>query len=259
MVPAGLLLLADSRTPSGGHGHSGGVEALVDRGLIRTVDDLALFLEGRLATGGRVPAAAAAAACALAASRGSARSGARVGADGPGLPRESTRPGGRAGAGRFPDWARWDAAVSARTPSAALRLASRAQGAALLRTVALAWPGPAVDALRALPHVHHPLVLGVAAAGAGASPEDAAGLALHHLVGGACSAAVRLLGLDPLAVAAAAVAAGRSADPVATDAAADAALAVLADDPGLLPADGSPLHDVLAQLHDISEATLFAS
>jgi hypothetical protein len=56
-------------------------------------------------------------------------------------------------------------------------------------------------------------------------------------------------------VAAAAVAAGRSADPVA----ADAALAVLADDPGLLPADGSPLHDVLAQLHDISEATLFAS
>jgi hypothetical protein len=60
-------------------------------------------------------------------------------------------------------------------------------------------------------------------------------------------------------VAAAAVAAGRSADPVAADAAADAALAVLADDPGLLPADGSPLHDVLAQLHDISEATLFAS
>ncbi|WP_297649747.1 urease accessory UreF family protein, partial [Pseudonocardia sp.] len=172
MVPAGLLLLADSRTPSGGHGHSGGVEALVDRGLIRTVDDLALFLEGRLATGGRVQAAAAAAACALAASRESARSGARVGADGPGLPGESTRPGGRAGAGRFPDWARWDAAVSARTPSAALRLASRAQGAALLRTVALAWPGPAVDALRALPHVHHPLVLGVAAAGAGASPED---------------------------------------------------------------------------------------
>ena len=28
------LLLADSRLPSGGHGHSGGVEALVDRGQV---------------------------------------------------------------------------------------------------------------------------------------------------------------------------------------------------------------------------------
>ena len=237
IVPSGLLLLADSRTPSGGHGHSGGVEMLVDRGLIRTVPDLAAFLEGRLATGGRVPAAAAAAACALA-----ARS-------------QPSQQGGLAAI----RWEPWDAAVSARTPSAPLRRASRAQGAALLRTVALAWPGPAVDALRNLPHVHHPLVLGVAAAAAGASPEDAAGLAVHHMVGGACSAAVRLLGFDPLAVAAVAVAAGRSAERVAAGAAADAALAVLADDPSLLPADGSPLHDVLAQLHDISEATLFAS
>jgi len=31
---AGLLLLADSRLPAGGHGHSGGVEALVDCGLL---------------------------------------------------------------------------------------------------------------------------------------------------------------------------------------------------------------------------------
>ena len=65
MLP--LLLLADSRLPSGGHGHSGGVEALVDRDLLRTEEDLALFLEGRVRTGGRVVAAAAAAACALAA------------------------------------------------------------------------------------------------------------------------------------------------------------------------------------------------
>ena len=244
VVPSGLLLLADSRTPSGGHGHSGGVEALVDRGLIRTVADLRAFLDGRLRTGARVPAAAAAAACALA---------------GP-LPH-----GGRAPTGwehshhAAVRWELWDAAVSARMPSAALRAASRAQGSALLRTVALAWPGPAVAALRALPRVHHPLVLGVAAAGAGATPAEAAVLALHHLVGGACSAAVRLLGLDPLAVAAVAVAAGRTAEPAAAAAAADAAPAVLADDPTLLPADGSPLHDILAQLHDTSEATLFAS
>ena len=55
---SGLLLLADSRLPSGGHGHSGGVEALVDRGLLRSEADLAAFLAGRIATGAAVPAAA---------------------------------------------------------------------------------------------------------------------------------------------------------------------------------------------------------
>jgi urease accessory protein len=229
-----LLLLADSRLPSGGHGHSGGIEALVDRGLVRSVDDLALFLDGRVRTGGRVVAAAAAAACALAA-------------------------GGVASLPTTPDWARWDAAVSARTPSAALRAASRAQGGALLRTVTLAFPSPAVAALRALPRVHHPLVLGAAAAAAGADPVQAAALALHHLVGGASTAAVRLLGLDPLRVSAAAAAVARTADPVAANAAAVAVVAVAAGDPTLLPTEGSPLTDVLAELHRTTEATLFAS
>jgi len=226
-----LLLLADSRLPSGGHGHSGGVEALVDRALLESVDDLALFLEGRIRTGGRVVAEAAAAACVLATGAG----------------------GGPA------DWPRWEAAIAARTPSAALRAASRAQGAALLRTVALAFPGPAVTALRALPRVHHPLVLGAAAAAAGAGPAEAAALALHHLVGGASTAAVRLLGLDPLRVTAVAAGVARAADPVAADAAALGAAAVAAGDPALLPTEGSPLTDVLAELHRASEATLFAS
>ena len=159
-----------------------------------------------------------------------------------------------------PDWAPWDAAVSARIPSAALRAASRAQGAALLRTVALAFPTPAVAALRALPRVHHPLVLGAAAAAAGADPGQAAALALHHLVGGAATAAVRLLGLDPLRVTAVTVGrrAGRPTpwppmpprsrqrpSPRATR--------------RCCPTEGSPLTDVLAELHRASEATLFAS
>ena len=157
------------------------------------------------------------------------------------------------------DWAPWDAAVSARTPSAALRAASRAQGAALLRTVSLAFPTPAVAALRALPRVHHPLVLGAAAAAAGADPAQAAALAVHHLVGGAATAAVRLLGLDPLRVTAVTAAVARSAEPVAADAATLGSAAVAAGDPALLPTEGSPLTDVLAELHRASEATLFAS
>lgn len=251
MITSGLLLLADSRLPSGGHGHSGGVEALVDRGLVRSEADLALFLGGRLRTGGLVPAAAAAAACLLA--RRQEGHLQDVSWRESGLPDVPDVPADR------PDWADWDAAVSARTPSVALRRASWAQGAALLRTVALAWPGSVVDALRALPRVHHPLVLGAAAAAAGAGPREAAQLALHHVIGGACTAAVRLLGLDPLAVAALAATAGRAAEPVAVSAADAAVAAVVAADPTLLPTEGSPLHDVLAQLHSTSEATLFAS
>lgn len=223
-----LLVLADSRLPSGGHGHSGGVEALAMRGLLRTDAELALFLQGRLRTGGETIAAAAAAACLLAAVPGT-------------------------------DWSRWDAAVDVRTPSAALRAASRGQGGALLRTVAGAWPGPAVAALQDLRRPHHPLVLGVAAAGAAATAEEAAALALHHLTGGAATAGVRLLGLDPLAVAAVTAEVARAARPVATSAAAAARVAVDAGDPTLLPAGGSPLHDVLAQLHHSAEVTLFAS
>ncbi|MDQ5855219.1 MAG: urease accessory protein UreF, partial [Actinomycetota bacterium] len=35
MVTLGSLLLADSRLPAGGHAHSGGVGAAVERGLLR--------------------------------------------------------------------------------------------------------------------------------------------------------------------------------------------------------------------------------
>ena len=264
MLP--LFLLADSRLPSGSHGHSGGVEALVDRGLVRTAEDLALFLQGRVRTGGRVVAAAAAAACVLAdGSRGWQQGGVAVTGREQGHPAATPAEPGRAlehpaPGDRAPvDWAPWDAAVSARTPSAALRVASRAQGAALLRTVSLAFPTPAVTALRALPRVHHPLVLGAAAAAAGGDPAQAAALALHHLVGGAATAAVRLLGLDPLRVTAVTAAVARSAEPVAADAATLGCAAVAAGDPALLPTEGSALTDVLAELHRASEATLFAS
>lgn len=226
MELGGLLLLADSRLPSGGHIHSGGVEAQVDRGLIRDPSDLALFLDARIRTAGLCASAFAAV-------------GALV-------------------SGR--DWLPWDRAVDVRTPVHGLREASRAQGAALLRTARHAWP--ASEGLRALAELgrpHHPLVLGAASAAAGAGPEQAAALAVHHLVGGGATAAVRLLGLDPLRVAAVQAGLVPLADRTASAAVAAARASVIADDPDLLPADTTPLPDILAELHHASEVTLFAS
>jgi urease accessory protein len=53
-----LLLLADGRFPTGGHVHSGGVEAAVTDGRIGDPGSLARYLRGRLATTGRLDAEA---------------------------------------------------------------------------------------------------------------------------------------------------------------------------------------------------------
>ncbi|MDQ4009558.1 MAG: urease accessory protein UreF [Actinomycetota bacterium] len=222
----GSLLVADSRLPTGSHAHSGGVEAAVERGLLRDEADLALFLAGRLRGSGPVVAAMAAAGCLLTADA---------------------------------EWARWDAAVSARIPSAAMREASRAQGAALLRTASWAWPAATLEALRQTGRPHHPLVLGAVVAAAGDGPDAAALLALHHLLGGACAAAVRLLGLDPIAVAAVQARANGSTEQVALAATRVAHEAVAQRDTRLLPSTGTPLAEVLAELHARTEVTLFAS
>lgn len=224
MAALGVLLLADSRLPNGAHAHSGGVETAVAAGLLSTVDDLGLFLRGRLRTAAPVLAEFSAAACLL---------------------------------GVDTDWARWDRALSARIPSAALRAASRLQGSALLRTVAGMWPVP--EGLRRLGRPHQPLVLGAATAAGGGHALDAATLAVHHVLGGACSAAVRLLGLDPLAVAACQAAVADLGTAVARQAVLAAEIAVTSDDPSALAAVSGPLTELLAAEHAQQEVTLFAS
>jgi urease accessory protein len=220
MSALSVLLLADSRLPNGGHAHSGGVEMAVEVGIVSTVDDLAMFLRGRLRTAAPVLASFSAAGALLAG-----------------------------------DWARWDRALSARIPSAALRVASRLQGAALLRTVGGMWPLP--GELVALGRPHQPLVLGAATKAGGGDARDAALLAAHHLLGGACSAAVRLLGLDPLAVAAVQAEVGDLA--VVEDAVAAAEVAVAAADPGSLSTVSGPMTELLAAAHAQQEVTFFAS
>ncbi|BCB89033.1 urease accessory protein UreF [Phytohabitans suffuscus] len=203
-----LLLLADGRFPAGGHAHSGGLEAAVTAGRVRDLDGLAGFLRGRLATAGLVSAAFAAAAC------------------------------------RGDDLGRLEAELDARTPSPALRKASRAQGRALLRTGRALWTLSTVER-----ELHHPVALGVVAAAAGLTPAEAALTAAYGTVTGPASAAVRLLGLDPYATHALVARLAADCDSVA-------ARATTMDD---LPACSAPLLDIGAEAHATWEVRLFAS
>jgi urease accessory protein len=220
---ASLLLLADSRFPTGAHAHSAGVEASHGRGDVRSTADLASFLDGRLATVAPTEAAFAAAACANA------------------LPLPLL-----------------DLELAARTPSPRLRMLSRSLGRQLLRPAERAWPGPVYGRLRAL-HADgpmQPIALGAVAHCAGLTPHEAALCSLHHLVGAVTTAAVRLLGLDPFDVHAIAARLGPQLDDLAADAAraADAAI-----DGAPLPSTTSLLADILAEHHATWEVRLFAS
>ncbi|WP_433424778.1 urease accessory protein UreF [Microtetraspora malaysiensis] len=215
-MDAALLLLADSRLPAGGHAHSGGVEEAVRAGAVTGPGDLARFLRGRLATAGLVAAALAAAACELGSTCdiGSARELGSAVIDAPAplanarrrpadLDSESTAPEPAGGA---PEpivlWRRLDAEADARTSSPAQREAARTQGRLLVRTARRIWPSPVLETLaRAVPEgAHHPIALGAAAAAAGCDPDQAALAAAYASVTGPATAAVRLLGLDPVAV-----------------------------------------------------------
>ncbi|OLT39949.1 urease accessory protein UreF [Saccharomonospora sp. CUA-673] len=223
------LILADSRFPGGGHVHSGGLEEAVERGIIRGIGDLPPFLSGRLRSAGEL-AAVFAAAAAHAAARGV--------------------PSGH--------WTTLDVELDARTPSAAQREASRAQGRGTARAAKAGWPSSALrDLLTATPRPHHPVILGAITGVGGGRPVDAAATAAYLAVSGPASAAVRLLGLDPLAVNGAVADLSRALDDVAERAATHAGL-----DPRHLPAPGAPALDLFAEAHlrhHKEEVRLFAS
>jgi urease accessory protein len=219
---ASLLLLADGRLPAGGHAHSGGLESAVGAGRVRDVPSLEAFLRGRLATAGLVAAAFAAAAC-----------------------HHATRDDGAG-------WPDLDPEYDARTPSPALRHASRAQGRALLRAGSAMWTVPAGPTHPDGPH--HPVALGLVAAAAGLGAGEAALVAAYGSVSGPAGAAVRLLGLDPYPVHA--LLARLAPD---CDAVADRAAAYRDNDPADLPAAGAVLLDIGAEDHATWEVRLFAS
>jgi urease accessory protein len=220
MNPA-ILLLTDSRLPAGGHAHSGGVEQAVTSGAVHDVPSLESFLRGRLHTAGAVTAALAAASCAFASCT----------------------------AGAPPTWDDLDAEADARTASPAQRAASRVQGRLLLRVARRLWPSPVLEELaEAVPSPHHPLALGAAAHAAGASPEDAALAAAYHAISGPATAAVRLLGLDPVAV-------HRLLADLSRELPAHTRPSTWAD----LPAHSAPALDLLAERHARAQVRLFVS
>ncbi|HET9690622.1 MAG TPA: urease accessory UreF family protein, partial [Acidimicrobiales bacterium] len=163
---ATLLLLADGRLPTGGHAHSGGLEAAVRAGLVTGIADLERWLTGRLATVGAVDAALAAASWARA------------------WGRPLVAVGG--------EWA-------ARTPVAAVRAAGLAQGRGLLRVARRAWP----DAVHDLPtELAWPVALGAVCRRVGLPATAATSAAAGAATSGPAWAATRLLGCDPYEVAA---------------------------------------------------------
>jgi urease accessory protein len=256
-----LLLMLDSRAPAGAHNHSGGMEAAVGTGLVAGPGDVEQFCRARLRTSGPVAAAFAASACRLAQANA--------------VPEE---------------WELLDAELDARIPSEAARGASRQLGGGLLRLLrsllpsaglVTPWgqlgsqhnppalhrspasqhssqqrlPAPDVDsAPRHSSAPHHPLVLGAGVAVAGGNLELAARAAALAACAGPASAAVRLLGLDPFAVQG--MLARLSPD---IDSCAEEAALAAADPPAMLPCEGAPALDLLADYHLTREVRLFAS
>ena len=230
MTRSALLLLADSRFPAGAHALSGGLEAACAAGRVHDGASLREFLLGRLHTGALTAAAFAAAACQ---------------ADSAEL------------------LAELDHEYDVRLVAGQLRTSSRRHGRQLTRAAGAAWPGPRFELLAAaLPEgqgPHHPIALGVACAGAALPAEDAASCAVQATLDAPAQAAIRLLGLDPVEVAALLAGLAPTADRIAARALTSARMALLKGDPGLLPALGAPLLDLVAQDHSTWEVRLFAT
>jgi urease accessory protein len=228
-VTVELLLLVDGRTPTGGHAHSGGLEAAVASGLVGDAISLHGWLIGRLETVGRVDAAFSAAWWAR------CTAGEAAGAEWAGLVDEY--------------WAR--------TPAAALRDASRAQARGVLRAGRAMWPGPAVAAASAVPGgAPWPLAFAAVAADAGVGLEELTLGAASTAVTGPAWAATRLLGLDPYEVARCLVELAARVQAVAS---ASRRWGRTGLDPSDLPAGSGLLLDIGAERHATWEVRLFAS
>jgi urease accessory protein len=162
---ATLLTLADSRLPTGGHVHSGGVEEAIACGLVYDLTTLRSYLRRRIRAHGLVTASVAFA----------VHSGSLSVSDA-------------------------DRETDARTPAPAARQASRAQGRGLTRLARRVWPDGGWTALGTTPHLS--VAAGAVGAASGLEPEQTALSVVYTTMTGSATAAQRLLALDPGDVAA---------------------------------------------------------
>jgi urease accessory protein len=162
---ATLLTMADSRLPTGGHVHSGGVEEAVTSGLVIDVATLRAYLRRRIRTHGLVTASVAVAV--------------------------------HMGALSIIDA---DRETDARTPAPAARQASRAQGRGLARLARRVWPDHDWQPLGTTPHLA--VAAGAVGIASGLTPEQTALSLVYTTMTGSATAAQRLLALDPADVAA---------------------------------------------------------
>jgi urease accessory protein len=227
------MVLADGRFPIGGHVHSAGVESAVADGRIHDVATLEAFVVGRLHTVGLTDAALSAATTLRLEAHGAAR-----------------------GAGLAAVLEEVDAEADARSTVPALRASSRKLGRQLVRVAGRCWPAVVLAQLtEVLPAgAHVSVALGAVGVAAGMDAPSVAALSLFHALTTPANAAVRLLGLDPFAVAALTVTLTEVADTVAGEAVA-AAHGALAD----LPARTAPIIDIAANEHPRWDMRLFAT
>jgi len=226
-----LLLLADGRFPAGGHAHSGGVEAAVTDGRVSDESSLEGFVRGRLETTGLVEAALAAATLTRLASAMPTREAVAL-------------------------LAALDAEADARLAPPPLRAASRGLGRQRVRAAARCWSHPLLELVveTAPAGLHQPVALGVTGVAAGLTAADVARLAVHHAITTPAQAAVRLLGLDPFAVAALTAGLSDAAGSVV-----DVALAAAEGPLSELPARTGPVVDIAAVEHGRRDGRLFAT
>jgi urease accessory protein len=210
------------------------MEEAIERSVVADVPSLGAFLAGRLATSGLVSAAAAAAVCERCRDH-------LVADQGPAM-------------GEL--WRDVDAELDARYPSPAWRMASRTQGAQLLRGASTVLGGAVLESLRRHGSTppHHAVAVGATAATARLYSREAAIAAAYLSVAGPASAAIRLIGLDPFEVTRAVAALTEEIDEIGVTA---AQLALLPMDE--LPAAAEPVSDLLAEAHHQRKERLFAS
>lgn len=219
------LLLADARLPSGGHAHSSGVEPALIGGM--SPDVVASFLALRARTTALVDAGTAVAA--MHAVRGG---------------------GGRDGTGLYgSELAAVERAWSARTPSRAMREASRDLGRGLLRLARRIWPAArGIEALGNTPP--RPLVLGVIAAEVGIGAEELVRLAVYDDLASAVAALLKLDPRDPADGVALLLDSCASIEPFVASIARTRS-------PDDIPAQSAPQAEAWAEQHAVTQRRLF--